>query len=189
MVWDAKLCPFPGEAQGNSSQRREAAKGILAYMVEKIEVYSSYEHWSAGWRGHYSRTDFFKQYDGGVLLCRVMPLGLGHRIVSKLIGLREIYQAFMWQDLLVKEKNGAKLRHLMALDTAMAIFPDAKIVMTTAIQFLPYRLIAAWVDTLSHGVWGNYSCHGWGILVWKIKPMDDSYVGAFKVTRGKISWM
>ncbi len=128
--------PFPGETKGDSSLRREAAKGILAYMIEKIPEIMSIHPMS------------IDQPDEEVII-------LGQLFSSSMLeasyfvptfsswlsrqnslqayeDLKEIYQAFIWQD---PSREGKKWvlktpGHLMALDTAMSVFPDAKIVMT-----------------------------------------------------------
>ena len=128
--------PFPGEAQGNSSQRREAAKGILAYMVEKIPEIMSIHPMSI------DQPDEEVIILGQLFSSSMMEASYYVPSYAAWLGtqdseqayrdLREIYQAFMWQD---PSREGKKWvlktpGHLMALDTAMAIFPDAKIVMT-----------------------------------------------------------
>lgn len=128
--------PFPGEERGNSGQRREAAEGILAHMVGKIPEIMSIHPMS------------IDQPDEEVII-------LGQLFSSSMLessyyvpgyadwlarqgsrrayeDLREILQSLVWQD---PSREGKKWvlktpGHLMALDVAMSVFPDAKIVMT-----------------------------------------------------------
>lgn len=128
--------PFPGEQRGDPSPRRAAAEGILGYMLEQIPELMSIHPMS------------IDQPDEEVII-------LGQLFSSTMIestyyvpgytkwlvqqdrvqayrDLKQILQALVWQ---LPEREGAAWvlktpGHLMALDAAMSVFPDAKIVMT-----------------------------------------------------------
>lgn len=128
--------PLPDEMRGNPAPRRDAAKDILAYMLEKIPELLSI---------HPMDID---QADEEVII-------LGQLFSSSMIestyfvpdyanwlsqqdprpayeDLIEILQSLQWQDESRKGKSWVLKTpgHLMALQTVLDVFPDAKIIMT-----------------------------------------------------------
>lgn len=128
--------PLPDEKRGDPTPRREAAKSVLAYMLEKIPELMSIHPMS------------IDQPDEEVII-------LGQLFSSSMIestyfvpdyaywlsdqdptpaytDLVQILQSLQWQDQNRKGKSWVLKTpgHLMALDTAMAAFPEAKVVMT-----------------------------------------------------------
>jgi len=128
--------PLPGEVRGDPAPRKAAAQGILDYMLTKIPELMSIHPMS------------IEQPDEEVII-------LGQLFSSSMIeatyfvpdyaawlseqdarpaydDLVQILQSLQWQD----ESRAGKSwvlktpGHLMALDTVMDVFPDAKIVMT-----------------------------------------------------------
>lgn len=128
--------PLPGEERGNPEPRREAAKGILAYMLDVIPELMSIHPMS------------IDQPDEEVII-------LGQLFSSSMIestyyvpsyakwlddqdprpaydDLVQILQSLQWQDPSRGGKNWVLKTpgHLMAMDTVLDVFPNAKIVMT-----------------------------------------------------------
>ena len=128
--------PLDGEARGNPKPRLEAAKGVLAYMLEKIPELMSIHPMD------------IEQPDEEVII-------LGQLFSSSMIestyfvpdyaawlssqdprpayeDLIQILQSLQWQDSSRKGKNWVLKTpgHLMALQTVLDVFPKAKIVMT-----------------------------------------------------------
>lgn len=128
--------PLPGETQSDPGPRREAAEGILAYMLQVIPELMSIHPMS------------IEQPDEEVII-------LGQLFSSSMIestyfvpsyakwlsaqnprqaydDLVQILQSLQWQDAKRKGKSWVLKTpgHLMALDTVLDVFPDAKIVMT-----------------------------------------------------------
>ena len=128
--------PLEGEQRGDPTPRREAAKGVLAYMLEKIPELMSIHPMD------------IEQPDEEVII-------LGQLFSSSMIestyfvpdyaawlseqdprpayeDLIQILQSLQWQDPSRKNKNWVLKTpgHLMALQTVLDIFPNAKIVMT-----------------------------------------------------------
>ena len=128
--------PLDGEARGDPTPRLEAAKGVLAYMLEKIPELMSIHPMD------------IEQPDEEVII-------LGQLFSSSMIestyfvpdyaawlssqdprpaydDLIQILQSLQWQDPSRKGKNWVLKTpgHLMALQTVLDAFPKAKIVMT-----------------------------------------------------------
>ncbi len=128
--------PLPGEIPGDPEPRKQAAEGILAYMLEAIPELMSIHPMS------------ITQPDEEVII-------LGQLFSSSMIestyyvpdyanwlsgqdarpayeDLIQILQSLQWQD---KSRRGKSWvlktpGHLMSMDTVLDVFPDAKIVMT-----------------------------------------------------------
>ncbi len=128
--------PFPGEARGDPAPRREAAKAILAYMLDAIPDLMSIHPMS------------IDQPDEeviilGQLFSSTMNEAMYHAPdyanwlltsdrVQPYRDLTLILKALQWLD---PARAGAKWvlktpGHLMALDAVREVFPEAKIVMT-----------------------------------------------------------
>lgn len=128
--------PLPGETPGDPAPRRAAAEGILGYMLEKIPELMSIHPMS------------IEQPDEEVII-------LGQLFSSSMIestyfvpsyakwlscqdartayaDLVQILQSLQWQDQSRAGKSWVLKTpgHLMALDTVLDVFPDAKVVMT-----------------------------------------------------------
>lgn len=128
--------PLPGETYGDPTPRKDAAEGILAYMLEAIPELMSIHPMS------------IEQPDEEVII-------LGQLFSSSMIestyfvpdyaqwlsqqnprhaydDLIQILQSLQWQDPSRKGKSWVLKTpgHLMALDTVLDVFPEAKIVMT-----------------------------------------------------------
>jgi len=128
--------PLEGELRGDPTPRLEAAKGVLAYMLQAIPELMSIHPMD------------IKQADEEVII-------LGQLFSSSMIestyfvpdyaawlsqqnpqkayeDLVQILQSLQWQDPLRKGKSWVLKTpgHLMGLQTVLDVFPDAKIVMT-----------------------------------------------------------
>ncbi|MEM9704783.1 MAG: sulfotransferase [Pseudomonadota bacterium] len=137
--------PFPDEKRGEPTARRAAAEGVLGYMLEKLPELMSIHPMSVD------------QPDEeviilGHLFSSTMPEAsyyvpsFAHWLIDQdpapaYLDLKEILQTLQWLD---PSRRGARWvlktpGHLMAIDTALSVFPDARIVMThrTPVETVP----------------------------------------------------
>ena len=128
--------PFPGEERGNPGGRREAAKGILDYMLATIPDLLSIHPMSIDQPDEeliilgqlYSST----MIEGTYYVPGYARWLMQNDRIQCYRDLKQILQSLQWQD---PSRKGAKWvlktpGHLMALDGVLEVFPDAKIVMT-----------------------------------------------------------
>lgn len=128
--------PFPGEERGNPEGRREAAKGILDYMLATIPDLMSIHPMSIDQPDEeliilgqlYSST----MIEGTYYVPGYARWLMQNDRIQCYRDLKQILQSLQWQD---PSRKGAKWvlktpGHLMALDGVLEVFPDAKIVMT-----------------------------------------------------------
>lgn len=128
--------PFPGEERGNPEPRREAAKGFLAYMLDKIPDLMSIHPMSIDQPDEeliilgqlYSST----MIEGTYFVPRFAHWLTANDRFQCYRDLKQILKSLQWQD---RSRQGAKWvlktpGHLMALDAVIEVFPEAKIVMT-----------------------------------------------------------
>lgn len=128
--------PFPGEERGNPEGRREAAKGILDYMLATIPDLMSIHPMSIDQPDEeliilgqlYSST----MIEGTYFVPGYARWLMQNDRIQCYRDLKQILQSLQWQD---PSRKGAKWvlktpGHLMALDGVLEVFPDAKIVMT-----------------------------------------------------------
>lgn len=128
--------PLAGEGQGESDKRIEAAEGILAYMLGAIPELMSIHPMSTTQPDEeviilgqlFSSSMIESTYyvpDYAAWLSKQDPRPAYEDLI-------QILQSLQWQD---PSRNGKKWvlktpGHLMALDTVLDVFPDAKIIMT-----------------------------------------------------------
>ena len=170
--------PFPGETRADASQRLNAARNILDFMLGKLPELMSIHPMSIDQPDEeviilgqlFSSTMaeasyYVPSYARWLALQDPKP---GYQ------DLHQILQSLQWQDPSRQGKAWVLKTpgHLIALDTAMAIFNTAKIVMThrDPIAVIPsycsmeaslYKLAS---DTISHKMIGEYwpgRLHGW----------------------------
>ncbi|WOK37427.1 sulfotransferase [Sphingomonas sp. C3-2] len=128
--------PFPGEERGNPEGRRDAAKGILDYMLATIPDLMSIHPMSIDQPDEeliilgqlYSST----MIEGTYYVPGYARWLMQNDRIQCYRDLKQILQSLQWQD---PSRKGAKWvlktpGHLMALDGVLEVFPDAKIVMT-----------------------------------------------------------
>lgn len=128
--------PFPDEEHGNPEGRREAAKGILDYMLATIPDLMSIHPMSIDQPDEeliilgqlYSST----MIEGTYYVPSYARWLMQQDRIQCYRDLKQILQSLQWQD---PSRKGAKWvlktpGHLMALDGVIEVFPDAKIVMT-----------------------------------------------------------
>lgn len=128
--------PFPDEEHGNPEGRREAAKGILDYMLATIPDLMSIHPMSIDQPDEeliilgqlYSST----MIEGTYYVPSYARWLMQQDRIQCYRDLKQILQSLQWQD---PTRKGAKWvlktpGHLMALDGVIEVFPDAKIVMT-----------------------------------------------------------
>ena len=92
--------PFPGETKGDSSLRREAAKGILAYMIEKIPEIMSIHPMSIDQPDEevIVPVSFSGMLEASYFVPTFSSWLSRQNSVQAYKDLKEIYQAFIWQD-------------------------------------------------------------------------------------------
>ena len=128
--------PLPGESRDNPALRREAAQDILDYMLMKIPELMSLHPMSIDQPDEevivlgqlFSSSMIESTYfvpDYASWLSKQNPK-------QAYLGLIEILKSLQWQNRARTGKSWILKTpgHLMALDVAMEVFPDAKIVMT-----------------------------------------------------------
>lgn len=128
--------PLEGEARGEPEPRREAARGVLAYMLEKIPELMSIHPMDVEQPDEeviilgqlFSSSMIESTYfvpDYAAWLSQQDPRNAYNDLI-------EILQSLQWQDPSRKDKSWVLKTpgHLMGLQTVLDVFPDAKIVMT-----------------------------------------------------------
>lgn len=128
--------PLEGEVRGDPSPRREAAKGVLAYMLDKIPELMSIHPMSIDQPDeeviilgqHFSSSMIESTYfvpDYAQWLSEQNPRPAYDDLI-------QILQSLQWQDPSRKGKSWVLKTpgHLMGLQTVLDVFPKAKIVMT-----------------------------------------------------------
>ena len=128
--------PLPGETRGDPEPRREAARGILAYMQEKIPDLMSIHPMSIDQPDE--EVIIMGQLFAGTMIEGTYYVPSFARWISRqdrtrvYQDLKDILQSLQWQD---PSRAGAKWvlktpGHLMALDGLLKTFPGARVVMT-----------------------------------------------------------
>jgi LPS sulfotransferase NodH len=128
--------PMPGEARGETHLRREVAQGFLDYMLATIPDLMSIHPMSIDQPDEeliilgqlFSST----MIEGTYYVPSFAHWLTGHDRAQCYRDLKQILQSLQWQD---QSREGAKWvlktpGHLLALDAVIAVFPEAKIVMT-----------------------------------------------------------
>lgn len=155
--------PFPGEERGNPEGRRQAAQGLLDYMVANIPDLMSIHPMSLDQPDEeliilgqlYSST----MIEGTYHVPAFAHWLTDHDRTQSYRDLKQILQSLQWQD---PSRKGAKWvlktpGHLMALDSVIEVFPEARIVMThrdpvatvpsyCSMEYSLYRMVSDTID-------------------------------------------
>lgn len=155
--------PFPGEDRGNPAGRRQAAQGLLDYMVANIPDLMSIHPMSLDQPDEeliilgqlYSST----MIEGTYHVPAFAHWLTDHDRTQSYRDLKQILQSLQWQD---PSRQGAKWvlktpGHLMALDSVIEVFPEARIVMThrdpvatvpsyCSMEYSLYRMVSDTID-------------------------------------------
>ncbi|MBS0503341.1 MAG: sulfotransferase [Proteobacteria bacterium] len=155
--------PFPGEERGNPAGRRQAAQGLLDYMVANIPDLMSIHPMSLDQPDEeliilgqlYSST----MIEGTYHVPAFAHWLTDHDRTQSYRDLKQILQSLQWQD---ASRKGAKWvlktpGHLMALDSVIEVFPEARIVMThrdpvatvpsyCSMEYSLYRMVSDTID-------------------------------------------